>query len=102
MSSIMTHTNVTVHVSHVISLLPISSYILSKQGGRCNLPDPITTGSDLRYLRPAEPKIGQFNLASSPDNTLLARAPKRTVIPIWTTLSPKTTRWHIPAIDGRT
>ena len=76
----MTHTNVTVHVSHVISLVPISPYILSKQGGRCNLPDPITTGSDLRYLRPAEPKIGTVQPRLQLEQDTPSKGPTATVI----------------------
>ena len=61
-SSSMTHTNVTVHVTHVISLVSISSYILSKHDGSGNLPDPVATGSDPRFLGAAAPKEDTLQL----------------------------------------
>ena len=60
----MTHTNVTVYVTHVISLVPISSYILSKQDGSGNLPDPVVSP-----LPPRNRAEDRDSSASSPART---------------------------------
>ena len=99
----MTHTNVTVHVTHVISLVPISSYILNKQDGSGNLPDPVVTESDLRYLRAAEPGIGTVLPRLQPGQHASRKGSRGDCLLQWTHLSPNIRRdGNISAIDGRT